>query len=326
VDQDFINWNGPVCSLARSALRSAADFQAEDAAPFHAAGLVILGDKIAGQATWRDGLARLARAGRGQPVREAGEVGPILLRDELGHRRALYFPLSLRLHLSVAATEHDPDSATTTAGDASNQSIVSLRQDLIDASRAVLLRLSEWPASSQTCDVAIMLWNALTRSQALSWHGGGGEVDDEMIAIDQTVDRLIAHSGPDGSLHEQGVEDTIDAWTFRELTGLHALADLAVQRKRQDWLAVVRRVALHHLHNTQPDHITTQPWAAHAFSWWPDTMSFARQQIHDASLSGVATGRASASPVIGAILADAVNTSNQMAIWTSKSGILRIED
>ena len=317
-----------------AALRSAGEVQAADAAPFAAAGLAILGDSTASSGTaWSDGLARLARSGRAWAAAgESAKAGPILLRDELGHRRALYFPLSLRLHLSAVTKQQErasaSDSASATVDDALADSIASLRRDVIDASHAVSLDWDDLPGSLERGhDVATLLWHALTRSQALSVLGDDDVVvEDELLKIDSAVDRIIATSGPDGSLHEQGIDDTIDAWTFRELSALHALADLSVHRQRHDWLAIVRRVALHHLNNTQPDHITTQPWAAHAFSWWPDTMSFARQQIHDASLSGVATGRASASPVIGALLADAVHTSNQMAIWTRKSGILRIED
>jgi hypothetical protein len=339
VDQDFINWNGPVCSLAMAALRSAGEVQAADAAPFAAAGLAILGDPAASSGTaWREGLARLARARRAWAAASAaaGEsvnAEAIMLRDELGHRRALYFPLSLRLHLSVVtrlqerASASASDSTSATADDALAESIASLRCDMIDASHAVSLDWDDLSGSAERGhDVATLLWHALTRSQAMRWFGDDVVVEDELRKIDSAVDRIIATAGPDGSLHEQGVEDTIDAWTFRELSGLHALADLSVQRHRHDWLAVVRRVAIHHLNNTQPDHITTQPWGVHAFSWWPDTMSFARQQIHDASLSGVATGRTNVSPVIGALLADAMHTSNQMANWTSKSGIMRIED
>lgn len=332
MDQDFINWNGPVCSLAMASLRSAVEVQAADAAPFAAAGLAILGDESASRsAAWRDGLARLADAGRAWAAAgESAKAGPILLRDELGHRRALYFPLSLRLHLSVVTRQQERASATASASDAVKalaESIASLRCDLIDASCAVSLVWDELPNSGeQVHDVATLLWHALTRSQAMRWLGDDVVVEDELRKIDSFVDRIIATAGPDGSLHEQSIDDTIDAWTFRELSALHALADLSVQRHRHDWLAVVRRVAIHHLNNTQPDHITTQPWGVHAFSWWPDTMSFARQQIHDASLSGVATGRTNVSPIIGALLSDALHTSNQMAIWTSESGKMRIED
>src|SRR5690606_13703800 len=46
--------------------------------------------------------------------------------------------------------------------------------------------------------------------------------------IDAAVYQAIGTPGPDGSLHPRSDEESLDAWTYRELCGLHALADLAL--------------------------------------------------------------------------------------------------
>jgi hypothetical protein len=47
------------------------------------------------------------------------------------------------------------------------------------------------------------------------------------------------------------------------------------------WWQRARDIALYHLEYTQPDHVTAQPWAVLVFAAWPDTASFADQQLHD---------------------------------------------
>jgi hypothetical protein len=102
-------------------------------------------------------------------------------------------------------------------------------------------------------------------------------------------------------------EESPDAWTYRELTGLHALANLALRRRNSNWSQCVQEVAAYHLEHTQPDFTTYEPWALFAFAWSQRTASFAEQQIHDAQthLAGTAAGDASAGIVPGLLLADA---------------------
>ncbi len=73
----------------------------------------------------------------------------------------------------------------------------------------------------------------------------------------------------------------IDAWTYRELVGLHGLDALAGLTGDPALTARARSAALYHLGHTQPDYTTYQPWALAAFASDPETALFAEQQLHD---------------------------------------------
>jgi len=106
-------------------------------------------------------------------------------------------------------------------------------------------------------------------------------------------------------------DELIDVWWFRELAAIHALAHLAAG-PRPDLLARLRSAVLYHLHHTQPDHTTAQPWGVAAFAFFPDALPFADQQLHDAQANWTATGPA-ATLLPGLILADAAHTLAQLA-------------
>lgn len=122
-------------------------------------------------------------------------------------------------------------------------------------------------------DVALRLWS--------HWHrlaSGRGDLE----AIDRIVE---SHAG---SLHGQSSADPPDHWTYRELTGLHALNAMvefseshADVPARPRWRQRVLEVTDYHQHHTQPDYTTYQPWALAAFLSNPDTIMFAEQQLHD---------------------------------------------
>src|SRR5690606_7345308 len=101
--------------------------------------------------------------------------------------------------------------------------------------------------------------------------------------IDAAVYQAIGTPGPDGSLHPRSDEESLDAWTYRELCGVHALADLALLRRNTAWARRVQEVVRYHMDNSQPDNTTTQSWALFAFLWSPATRPFAEQQLHDAT-------------------------------------------
>lgn len=118
------------------------------------------------------------------------------------------------------------------------------------------------------------------------------------------VDRVLTNRGPDGALHPRGLDDLLDAWTFRELVAMHALGWLAILFERADWLERLREAAEHHQGHTQPDYTTYQPWGIFAFIL-ADTPMFAEQQLHDAvTHAHVEGGGAGLVPAM--ILADAV--------------------
>ena len=109
-----------------------------------------------------------------------------------------------------------------------------------------------------------------------------------------------------GPLHDQSADETLEAWTYTELTALHALDHLAFHARRDDWRERVAGAAAHHQQVTQPDYTTCEPWAVAAFLAEPATRPFAEQQLHDAAAQ--LRQRPEAGPMIGLILADAVQS------------------
>lgn len=69
------------------------------------------------------------------------------------------------------------------------------------------------------------------------------------------------------ALFPQSSSQTIEVWTERELSGLHALWRLAQTRpeQREAAAARARAGARWHVEHTQPDNATNRPWAAGLF-------------------------------------------------------------
>lgn len=61
-------------------------------------------------------------------------------------------------------------------------------------------------------------------------------------------------------------EDTIEIWTERDLSAMHALWRLARAQNVTAWRSAVMRAADWHLEHTQPDNATGRPWAIHVFA------------------------------------------------------------
>lgn len=78
-----------------------------------------------------------------------------------------------------------------------------------------------------------------------------------------------------------GRDDLIDAWTYRELVGLHGLYLYGLLRSHPESLHHAQHAAAYHLGHTQPDYTTYQPWGLAAFAADPMTAVFAEQQLHD---------------------------------------------
>ncbi len=108
----------------------------------------------------------------------------------------------------------------------------------------------------------------------------------------------------DGPLHALGHDDVLDAWTYRELTGLHALDLLSHRPGGVEWRERVRQIAVYHQAHTQPDYTTYQPWALAAFSRDAVTRPFAEQQLHDVRTHLAVEGGVGAA-VIAMLLVDA---------------------
>lgn len=291
---DFSGYRRLVAGMAGPALEALASgvVMGPDSARWGVAPARVLAG--AGEADWpavAEGLRVLARRGRASAgVAQRGtwsdDTG---LRDNAGHARAIYHLLVLHLHLAAFGVGYEtmPVSAWAACEDAMPDALAPAR------------RVEAWadaPAPPHSTDLA--LWSALClleQSRLLS-----RDVDAEVA--DSVVHRIVERRGPENALHPRGEEDSLDAWTYRELCGLHALASLALLRRNRAWAARVEEIALHHHDNTQPDNTTTEPWAIGAFLWSPKTRGFAEQQLHDTTAQS-GGGRLGAIPAM--LLADA---------------------
>ena len=106
-----------------------------------------------------------------------------------------------------------------------------------------------------------------------AWHAYRAAVLDLPEAsagasVEPTVDT------PAGSMQHPDPYAAADTWVFNDLVRLHAAA-LRGPSDRVD------RAIDYHVHHTQPDYTTYQPWALAAFAATDAGRSFAEQQIHD---------------------------------------------
>lgn len=233
---------------------------------------------------------RLA-AGFKQLEQLGNEVSPRLI-DPAGRSHDVY--LALAIHLHFAAFLRHYESLPADVWGACEAAV----PDMIKPIR-VAEEYADVPPPAEGC--ALLLWQALCLyGQALLL---GRDVDIELI--DSIVHQAISQPGPDRSLHRQDDHrhEGLDAWTCRELIGLHALANLALGRRNTTWAKRVQEIASYHLEHTQPDSTPNQPWAHFAFLWSPNTASFADQQFHYVTEQGVSQ----VDPVAAMLLADAAN-------------------
>ncbi|MEM1213721.1 MAG: hypothetical protein AAGI68_15645 [Planctomycetota bacterium] len=155
---------------------------------------------------------------------------------------------------------------------------------------------------------------------------GGGDVSEVLWgqvnaeAVDgAVVDGVVGSPGKDGALHHLGLDDLLDAWTYRELAGLHAL-DLLARREGCDaWATAAARVAVFHQVHTQPDYTTYQPWGLAAFASVAETGWFAEQQLHDVETHLAVEGGPGAA-VVALLLTDAALTLRGAAGQTEGDG------
>lgn len=220
-----------------------------------------------------------------------GATGDPVLRDPAGHSRKIYYPLIVHLHLAAALERQDSLAP---------ERLAACRAAAPEATAPARRLHAYAQAPAPVPLTALTLWQALCLLDAAAL------LRDEspLGAIDAAVDHLVARPGPEGSLHPRDAEESLDAWTYRELSGLHALANLALARQNPAWSRRVEAIAMHHLENTQPDHTTSQPWGVFAFLWSPRTRVVAEQQIHDATAQGTLEGPG-LGPLPAMLLADA---------------------
>lgn len=224
---------------------------------------------------------------------------PISFRDALGHSRDVYHPLAV--HLCLAAYIQHYETMPVDLWGHCEQAV----PEAIAPMRMIEHFTDATPPLSM---IPMVLWQALCVAEQAHIFGR----DADMELIDAVVSAATSEPGRDGALHSYSPQETLDTWTYRELVGLHALANLALLRRNSVWSKRVEQIAVYHLENTQPDNVTNQPWGVFAFLWSPKTRSFAEQQIHDATAQA-AGGRGQdmgstqgLQPIAAMLLADAI--------------------
>lgn len=240
-----------------------------------------------------DGLRQLSRLG--EAVAGSGQDALPRLVDTAGHGRDVYWPFILHLHLAAFIRRYE--SLPSGLWGACEEAVPLA----VGPARWIETYTSEPPPPEST---AVVLWSALcVCEQAVI---ASRDVDVEWV--ESVVHHVVERPGTDGALHpingitssEQG--RSLDAWTYRELCGLHALANLALLRRNQVWAGHVQRIALYHLEHTQPDNTTNQPWGVFGFLWSPKTRTMGQQQLHDAMAH---SGGGQINVMAGMLLADA---------------------
>lgn len=207
-----------------------------------------------------------------------------LLTDPAGHRRPIYLPLAFHLHLT-AWQRHIKEPLPAGAHELASR--MKARLDDADAD----------------IEIDVALWELLCLYQMSMMTA------DEPLWKDVTgrLETLLATQGEDGSLHMQDPNDSLDAWTYRELVGLHAIYNLAQLMEDEKLKKRCDEIARYHLDNTQPDNTTNQPWGIAAFLADANTASMGVQQMHDATAQGSNSASQNVGLVAAMLLADAAN-------------------
>jgi len=169
--------------------------------------------------------------------------------DGNGHTRPIYRPLlSYALMQAMIQSHHKP------------------------AIPRPVLEPFDWPQEILPANLAepaaLACWNALIL------HVAG--VDGAW----KIFDRLVVRQQKNGSFLLAGPSDSPDMRWYHELLLLHALAGYAAQSGEPSADAAVRRNAIFHLEESQPDHATNQPWALFAFIRVAEARPLADQMLH----------------------------------------------
>jgi hypothetical protein len=214
------------------------------------------------------------------------------LSDPAGHTRDVYHPFVLHLHIAAFLLRYESLPTSVWGG---------CEGELAEAVAPTRL-IETWAETPPPPpEAALVLWQAL----CLVEQAQAEARDADFELADAVVHSVLSQKGEDGALQPQSPDESPDAWTYRELTGLHALSHLAQRRGNKGWARRVQEVAQFHVAHTQPDHVTNQPWGLAAFAASDQTAVMADQQFHDAA--GSAPGSGGVGLVAALLLADAAD-------------------
>lgn len=113
---------------------------------------------------------------------------------------------------------------------------------------------------------AFLAWVASTPAEGSVKEPRGTGIDDALwgALFDPAADPG-ALLGPAGPLADQSSAQTIEVWTERELSGLHALSRHSFGGPSGPGRPRLFEAARWHTRFTQPDNATNHPWAVHVF-------------------------------------------------------------
>jgi hypothetical protein len=137
-----------------------------------------------------------------------------------------------------------------------------------------VLPVDQTPKAADGERVATSAWSAL------ALHAAGERTD----LARETMQSLAATQRPDGAFFLAGRQDNLETLWYWELVLLHAVAAYGLSAGSPPLLAAARRASLYHLHETQPDHATSEPWGLNAFLLDPETWPLADQVLHSVTV------------------------------------------
>ncbi|MCC7145615.1 MAG: hypothetical protein IT443_04145 [Phycisphaeraceae bacterium] len=238
------------------------------------------------------------------------------LTDASTHRRPEYYALVLHLTLSASRECHLP--LDQTFADLLTQALAPMLARLVppatgapnpaDALWSALCvyehaLLFGLPDRLELCRQAVdaVLKRPLPQSSPASRHGGLLPLGPAPLSpawkcgADSITPASLATSGAattsgGGLTSGGGGVESLDAWCYRELLSLHALFNLWAIDQNAAWLNRIESACLYHLENTEPDNVTTQPWALGAFLLSAHTAEFAGRQLHNCLAQGDPSG------------------------------------
>jgi hypothetical protein len=200
-------------------------------------------------------------------------LGQMVVVDAAGHHRPVYRPLLVYTWLAAYRAMYETLS-TSNFGRWEE----GLRGwcDLLEAELTGILWSAGPIPASQGDRIAEATWCAL----ALHIAGKVFIRDAWTDLASATFGSLARSQTTSGAfLSTSAIDNPEPAW-FHELSILHAAASYAVQAEDRPLAAAVQRATMFHLHETQPDHATSQPWGIFAFIWNPATHPLADQMLH----------------------------------------------